>query len=142
MKLVWQDRFSVGVPEVDHEHRELIRLINLLHEALGQSQSAAAVRAALGEVHVAISAHFALEEKDMQAWGYSGYPEHKRDHERLLDELRDLMDSIEQAIPADTDAFGARINAWFETHFQTHDARLHGFLARQLAPGQIRDDGQ
>jgi hemerythrin-like metal-binding protein len=141
VKLAWQDRFSVGVPEVDHEHRELIRLINLLHDALEQSQSAPRVRAALGEVHVAISAHFALEEKDMQAWGYAGYAEHKRDHERLLDELRDLMDGIEEAIPPDTNAFGARVNAWFETHFQTHDARLHGFLARQLAPGP-RNDSQ
>jgi hemerythrin len=133
MKLEWQERFSVGVPEVDHEHRELIHLINSLHEALEQGSPAERVRAVLGEVHVAISAHFALEEKDMQAWGYPGYAAHKRDHERLLDELRDLMDSIDWAIPADTTAFAGRVNAWFETHFQTQDAKLHGYLHR--APG-------
>lgn len=139
MKLQWQDKFSVGVPEVDHEHRELIRLINSLHETLEQAHSAERVRAALGEVHVAISAHFALEEKDMQSWGYPAYPEHKRDHERLLEELRDLMDVIERAIPADTDAFGARVNAWFETHFQTHDARLHRYLHKTPGAEPSRD---
>jgi hemerythrin len=136
MKLEWQERFSVGVPEVDHEHRELIRLINLLHEALEQGSPAERVRAALGEVHVAISAHFALEEKDMQAWGYPGYAAHKRDHERLLDELRDLMDSIDWAIPADTTG---RVNAWFETHFQTQDAKLHGYLHREPGAEPSRD---
>jgi hypothetical protein len=40
------------------------------------------------------------------------------------------MDACESGIPADADEFGARLNAWFETHFQTHDARLHGFLAQ------------
>lgn len=140
MKLQWQDKFSVGVPEVDHEHRELIRLINSLHDALEQPQSAVRVRAALEEIHVAISAHFALEEKDMQSWGYPGYPEHKRDHERLLDELRDLMDAIEGAMPADTEAFGARLNAWFEMHFQTHDARLHGYLHQKPGANPPRGD--
>jgi hemerythrin len=139
VKLQWQDRFSVGVPEVDHEHRELIRLINSLHDALEQGDSVESVRDVLGEVHVAISAHFALEEKDMQSWLYPGYPAHKRDHERLLDELRDLMDSIDWAIPADTAGFAARVNAWFETHFQTHDARLHGYLHRPSAPEPSRD---
>jgi hemerythrin len=139
MKLKWQERFSVGVPEVDHEHRELIRLINLLHEALEQGSPAERVRAVLGEVHVAISAHFALEEKDMQAWGYPGYAAHKRDHERLLDELRDLMDSIDWAIPADTTAFAGRVNAWFETHFQTQDAKLHGYLHREPGAEPSRD---
>jgi hemerythrin len=139
MKLEWQERFSVGVPEVDHEHRELIHLINSLHAALEQGSPAERVRAVLGEVHVAISAHFALEEKDMQAWGYPGYAAHKRDHERLLDELRDLMDSIDWAIPADTTAFAGRVNAWFETHFQTQDAKLHGYLHREPGAEPSRD---
>jgi hemerythrin-like metal-binding protein len=129
-RLEWQDKFSVGVPEVDHEHRELIRLINDLHDALTQKLPAESVRSKLGEIHAGISAHFALEEKNMQSWRYPGYPDHKVDHERLLDEVGDFMDACESGIPADTEAFGDRLNAWFETHFQTHDARLHGWLAK------------
>jgi hemerythrin-like metal-binding protein len=129
-RLEWQDRFSVGVAEVDHEHRELIRLINELHDALSRKLPAEQVRAALGEIDAGISAHFALEEKNMQSWHYPGYQDHKRDHERLLDEIGDLIDACESGIPADIEAFGERLNAWFENHFQTHDARLHGFLEK------------
>ncbi len=129
--LEWQDKFLVGVPEVDHEHRELIRLINSLHESLSRQQSTELVRATLGEIHAGISAHFALEEKNMQSWRYPDFAEHKRDHERLLDELHDFLDACEQQMPPDTDAFGARLNAWFETHFQTHDARLHRWIQRR-----------
>jgi hemerythrin len=78
-RLEWQDRFSVGVPEVDHEHRELIRLINNLHEAVAQSQPVETVLSALGAIHAAISAHFALEEKNMV--GATPVIRSKRDHD-------------------------------------------------------------
>jgi hemerythrin-like metal-binding protein len=126
--LEWQDHFALGIPEVDHEHRELVRLINSVHASLRRSPSVEEVAAALGEIHSLISAHFALEEKNMQAWGYPRYAEHKRDHETLLDEIRDTMDGCERQLPLDREAFSSSLNAWFGNHFRTHDARLHSFL--------------
>ncbi len=32
--LQWKHRYSVGIEAVDHEHRELIDLINTLHEMI------------------------------------------------------------------------------------------------------------
>jgi hemerythrin len=31
--LKWEKRYSVGIEAVDHEHRELVDLINRLHDA-------------------------------------------------------------------------------------------------------------
>lgn len=126
--LKWRDEFSLGIPEVDHEHRELVRSINSMHQVLDRAPSAAEVSSALGEIHAQIAAHFALEEKNMQERRYPAYAEHKRDHELLLDEIREIMDECEQELPYDRAAFGAKLNAWFEKHFSTHDARLHRFL--------------
>jgi len=132
--LKWRDEFSLGIPEVDHEHRELVQSINSVHKVLDESPSAAAVSLALGEIHSQISAHFALEEKNMRARRYPGYAEHKRDHESLLDDLRDIMDECELELPYDREVVGAKLNAWFETHFRTHDARLHKFLESGRPP--------
>ena len=41
--LRWQDNFNIGIEEVDHEHRELIELINTLHDSLAKDRSAAHV---------------------------------------------------------------------------------------------------
>jgi len=126
--LKWRDEFSLGIAEVDHEHRELMRSINSAHEVLDRGQSAAEVSAVLGEIHVQIAAHFALEEKNMHARSYPELADHKRDHESLLDEIREIMDECEQQLPYDRGALSEKLNAWFETHFRTHDARLHKFL--------------
>jgi len=52
----------------------------------------AAVMDFLGELYARIAAHFALKEKIMRDNGYDEYHDHKADHERLLDDIRDLMD--------------------------------------------------
>jgi hemerythrin len=133
--LEWKRHFELGIPEVDHEHQELIRLINSVHESLRQKPTVEEVSAVLGEIHSLISAHFALEEKNMRSWAYPGYEEHKRDHEALLDEIRDTMDECSTELPLDRAAFSAKLNAWFENHFRTQDARLHTFLHSGRAPG-------
>jgi len=128
--LEWHDGYSIGIAEVDHEHRELIGLINALHASLGADRSDARVDAFLGEVLSDISAHFALEEKVMRARGYDALAQHKADHERLLDELRELMDEQATGVPLDDERLASRLSRWFGVHFGTHDARLHRHLAR------------
>ena len=127
--LEWRDEFRIGIAEVDHEHQVLIGLINELHAALGADRSGESVEDFLGEIHARVSAHFALEEKDMQARRYTEFETHKADHERLLDDIRDIMDEHSEYGVLDEAAFSDRLNAWFGDHFKTYDARLHRFLA-------------
>jgi hemerythrin-like metal-binding protein len=119
----WRPEFSTGVPEVDHEHRELIGWINraLVAAAPAASPRAVAVEL-LGEIYAKISAHFALEERVMRELGYVHLAEHKQDHERLLDDILDIMDDYEAG---DAGRFASRLSDWFGGHFRTHDARFH-----------------
>lgn len=123
----WKEEFCVGVAEVDHEHRELVTLINSLHDKMmGRGMSRGAIVDALGEIYAQISAHFALEEKFMRESRYMAYAEHKEDHEILLDDLRDIMDQVEDDGSYNEQQLSKDLSYWFSEHFRTHDARLHG----------------
>lgn len=128
--LQWQDNFAIGIAEVDHEHRELIGLINSLHAALGTDRAGERVESFLGEIYADISAHFALEERVMRERRYEAITEHKADHERLLDQLRDMMDLHAEGAVLDDERFGGQLVEWFAGHFRTHDSRLHRSLRR------------
>lgn len=121
----WDEKFSVGVAAVDHEHRELIGLVNETYDKLKRPDAGITVPDFLGEIYTRISAHFALEEKLMRASRYAYLDEHKADHERLLDEIRDIMDDYEDQRVFDAEQLAQRLAAWFNGHFRTHDARLH-----------------
>lgn len=125
--LQWKDQYSVGIDAVDHEHKQLIELINRLHDELTTSGEKLSVSAFFGDLHKGIAAHFALEERFMRERRYDQMSQHKADHERLLDEIRDIMDEFEQHEVASAD-LSARLDAWFSRHFETHDARLHKTL--------------
>ncbi|HLG52500.1 MAG TPA: hemerythrin family protein [Steroidobacteraceae bacterium] len=127
--IAWRDEFAIGLPDVDHEHRELIAMINALHESLGPDTAVEQIVAALGEIHARIAAHFALEEREMRNLKYVSLAEHKDDHERLLDDILDIMDTVESPRDYAPEALGARLSKWFTGHFRTHDSRLHRWLA-------------
>ncbi|MFY9624264.1 MAG: bacteriohemerythrin [Rhodoplanes sp.] len=122
--LEWKDRYSVGIAAVDHEHKELIDLINRLYDQWVKGGPRGSVEGFFGDLYKGISAHFALEERFMRERGYDQLTAHKNDHERLLDEIRDIMDDfVDEEQTAS--ALSGRLEAWFSRHFETHDARLH-----------------
>jgi hemerythrin-like metal-binding protein len=128
LRVAWRDDFSVGVDSIDYEHRELIGLINMILERMEAGADPEEVTGDLGEVHARIAAHFALEEQIMRERKYDQFSDHKTDHERLLDDIREIMDAYEAGTYAEQkEAFAKRLQDWFVVHFKTRDA-----LHRQL----------
>lgn len=121
----WRDDFSLGVDAVDVEHREMIELINVLDASMEQGASHSIVVDTLGEIYARIAAHFALEEKIMRSAGYDRLAAHKDDHERLLDRLLDVIDSVDEEGRYDRVALSGYLDGWFSVHFRVHDAKLH-----------------
>lgn len=126
--LQWTAHYSVGIESVDHEHQELIDLINRLHDELTTTCSRNAIEAFFGDLYRGISAHFALEERFMREHRYGHLSQHKADHERLLDDIRDIMEVAREKETIDRSALASRLDAWFSRHFETHDAALHKAL--------------
>ena len=121
----WKPEFRIGVESVDHEHKELIALINDLHETMQGGGTHDEITETLGEIYANISAHFALEERLMRDARFPDLGPHKADHEALLDQLLDIMDGVEEGGSYDEQALSSRMERWFSVHFRTHDAKLH-----------------
>jgi hemerythrin len=126
--ITWQESYATGIADVDHEHQQLISLINELYEQMQLSDDREKVLQLLEEILTQISAHFSLEEKFMRDREYDQYQDHKQDHELLLDELRDVMDAYELEGQYNDVELAMHLNAWFSEHFASHDARLHNKL--------------
>lgn len=124
----WKEEYCTGIAAVDHEHRELIELINTLDGTMQAQPTRQQVIEALGDIFAQISAHFALEEKIMRERHYGALHEHKLDHETLLDGLLDIMESVDTEGHFAVDALSGDLDRWFSNHFRTHDAKLHKIL--------------
>lgn len=58
----------------------------------------------------------------MRKHAYDEYAAHKAEHEKLLDEIRDIMDEAESDY---NEALSTTVSTWFVNHFKSKDARLH-----------------
>jgi hemerythrin len=136
--LQWKEAFSVGIDPVDRDHRELIDLINRLHDELdaAAASSAPAPVAALLE---SISAHLALEEKVMQDHDDADLAPHKADRECPIDHLCDLIiiHAFERPEDADCQEIVRRLDAWLRNHFETHDRAFQRDIAARAHRGAV-----
>ena len=138
----WRDEYRTGFRGIDYEHEELINQINSVYAMVEKSDARIEIVQGLGEIYGEIAAHFALEEQMMRRMRYSEYDEHRADHERLLDEIREIAEDYEESTDLDRDEFKRRLHDWFQNHFSTHDARLHRLTDTQkhelISPSGLR----
>ena len=128
--LEWKDDYRTGVSSIDYEHEQLILAINGM---FGHAETGEALKAhlldTLADIHALVEAHFALEEKIMRDSRYTDYIPHKKDHDQLLDVIRDIMDDVESDRHTDVGAdLHERMSSWFQIHFATLDRELHNKL--------------
>ena len=123
--LEWKDEYSTGIADVDDEHRDLIDIVNRLHDLMLAEDSKLTVPAFFDGLIKGVSAHFALEERIMDESGYQQAAQHREDHDRLLDELRELKETFGHAEEVDSVDLAMRLEPWFSRHLAMHDLPLH-----------------
>ena len=121
----WRKELCTGVSGVDYEHQQLIKEINAIYTLIDDQADKEDIIDSLGDIYGNISAHFALEEQMMEKHNYDQYKEHQADHERLLDDIRDITEEFENATELNQTKFKQKLNDWFLHHFGTFDSRLH-----------------
>jgi hemerythrin-like metal-binding protein len=123
--IVWSDDFLIGIEQLDYEHRCLIEDINKLHGELFAHADMGRIEDTLGSIHVRMQAHFALEESVMLTHKYPHYPEHKAEHERLLDEYAERRTTFERDRNlGDREAIQHILREWIVTHILTSDKKM------------------
>ena len=127
----WKKDYSVGIRELDEQHKTVIECISSIERAVAQYDRHT-VDAAIVRLVDLVKAHFTIEESLMRILDYPGLEDHADDHKQLSVHLKALQ---ERFVP--TDVFRNRIesvNGWWDTHVQKHDKSfaLHFLKYRAL----------
>ncbi len=125
--LIWDESLSVQVDEIDEDHRRLIDLFNILSHAVAENDSLIYVEAVLEELISCTVWHFRHEERLMIKYNYGDYPEHKADHEALIDSVRDLQKRFRAAGKL-SDEDISFLEHWLTGHILSADMKLGAFL--------------
>ncbi|MGE0789874.1 MAG: bacteriohemerythrin [Sandaracinaceae bacterium] len=111
----WEERFALGVPSMDGEHKELLRRMNDLYDLVGAGAPRPKVKAALEGLAEYTVDHFTHEEKHMEAIGFPGLASHKLIHAQLLERFGGHADAFARGEPLG-DAFFRFLKVWLASH--------------------------
>ncbi len=85
-KLLWDDRYKLGIDTIDEQHKQLFSLVDRLY-TLSDNSTKEKLKSILSELSVYMSNHFKDEEGYMISIGYPELEEHKLLHQYLIDKL-------------------------------------------------------
>ena len=87
MDIKWKDEYSVGVKEIDDQHKYFIKLLNDLFCAVSGNKSQPELKDLFERLAEYAEKHFATEEKYFDEFGFEGAAEHKLKHQEMRDEI-------------------------------------------------------
>ncbi len=126
---LWSEALSVGVAEIDAQHRELFSRVERLLEASLQDDRSR-VGPLLAFLRDYVGVHFEAEERLMLERHYPGYRVHKAEHDRFARDLSAMEAELAASGPTG-DLAGRverRVAEWLRDHVYLTDTALGRFV--------------
>jgi hemerythrin len=126
--IVWNEKYSVGVKEIDLQHKKLTDLINGLHDAMKEGKGKDVLARVLQDLINYAASHFATEEKYMTQFKYPAYPAHKGEHEKFVKKVLDLQKDFNSGTAVMTLEVMNFLKDWLFNHIQGTDKKYGPFF--------------
>jgi hemerythrin len=117
----WSSEYSVGVEELDRQHRMLFDILNDLHAAMMQGKAQSLTGELLRKLIDYTRKHFSAEEAMMAAAGYSGLAQHRLQHKDLMKQVDEFAGRFERGEKALNVQLMNFLRDWLTTHIQHSD---------------------
>ena len=124
----WKPEYSVGIREIDQQHKKLVSLLNDLHAAMKAGQAADALDKILQDLITYTRIHFQAEERLMEAHSFPGAGQHKQEHARLTQQVVDFYNRSRGGNLSVTVQLLSFLKEWLVNHILHTDKNYGPFL--------------
>ena len=130
MKVEWQEYLTVGVAEIDAQHKLLFEKFNALLAACKRGESADEVNRLFSFLGGYVISHFSDEERLMQRIGFPDYPKHLAMHHEFIRQVAGLKERLGHEGPTQglVASVCLPINGWLIEHISGMDRAIGRFV--------------
>ena len=133
MFIEWQNDLSVGVSEIDDDHKRLLEIVNKFHDAYVNGSAKSSMIETLTEIAEYATWHFDHEENIMRRLDFPDLKEHAAQHTNLLDQMGQILADYEIGKAELTDEILNFLRDWIVIHLQTQDRELGLWIQSKAA---------
>ncbi|MCL2139581.1 MAG: bacteriohemerythrin [Treponema sp.] len=119
----WSATFSVGIKIIDDQHKGLINLVNDLfnHVTGNREEEYLYFKKIIQSAVQYVKVHFKTEEEIMSQANFPGYSEHKKEHDKFIMNILDMVNNYEKGIKLTLSEFTKFLREWILTHIAIMD---------------------
>ncbi|MCR4713522.1 MAG: bacteriohemerythrin [Treponemataceae bacterium] len=126
--ITWDPKFKIGIPTIDTQHENLVKLCNEFYQSLlknnDKENNQLVVKQTLEKCLNYAATHFKEEERLMIASHFSGYKQHKASHDAFTEKCEIAYMRIEKLTTSECIKFAHFLREWIQTHI-AHEDRLY-----------------
>jgi hemerythrin-like metal-binding protein len=127
--LEWNDGMSVGIPEIDADHKRFISLVDELNLSITERMNASEINKRLQHVIKDANRHFEQEEKLFHERQYPNAEGHLRSHNNIRNMLKKVQDSfLPYGLEAEWLDAAQVIKQMLISHLLTEDMQYAGYF--------------
>lgn len=130
-KIVWTDEFTVGIEEMDAQHRQIIAMINEMIDNFEADARSEVVSAMLMKMTHYSLGHLKAEEKLLEEINYPLLEEHKELHNEFKLKVADFTTASTIGVNQVTPAILIYLAEWWTQHILGEDKKYFEYINTQ-----------
>lgn len=124
----WEDKYSVGVPSVDTQHKKLIQFTNDLHDAMSQGKGKEVIGRTLDSLVEYTKTHFQDEEKLMEKYKYPLLSAHHLEHMGFVKKVLEFQNQFAAGTATLTVPLMTFLKDWLINHILKTDKQYAPYI--------------
>jgi len=121
--ITWTPELSVGVAEIDEQHKEFISIMADFYSALDENKVQLELEDILERLIEYADFHFTTEENYFDKFDYEFKEEHKQKHSELRKKALDFQEKFKKEGAVIALGFLAFLTEWLMDHLETEDQK-------------------
>ena len=119
--LKWSNFFSVGVDDIDNQHKKLVQILNDLHYVIANNEGDKAIKELLLKLLEYTKEHFVDEEKFMIEIEFPGFDKHFQKHFKLTEQVEQFCDNVNNGVEINQLELVVFVMDWLKDHIMEED---------------------
>lgn len=124
----WSEELSIGVKEIDQQHKNLVAMLNELSQAIDGGWGRRTRDQIIDKLLEHTQVHFATEENLMSVFAYPDSDKHKKQHEALVIQVHEYLDHFNSDPHASSYDLLFFLRKWLTEHILKEDKAMGEFM--------------
>ncbi len=132
MALEWSNDLSTGVVEIDEQHKELIKNINMLLKACQEGKGKEILGDMIDFLGKYVVTHFSTEERYMDKYKYPDKTAHRQEHKYFFETFENIKQNHfnKNEILLTTIKLNDLLVKWLVNHIKKTDKSMGDFISK------------